>query len=299
MSICRSLMRCNPNPPSQCSRPNCMICANQPSNLSCYSNNVGYRFVCDRQPCNMSTNMNKLQTKDLLKQLETSKPKHIPAIYEGQTFRSSYVRAGQHLDKYEARDPKSWMWTHATQFHNSTADNFQTDYKYVRLKKFRDNLTRQTNEGLRQTQLEHLQSKGKVRVMNSKLDFTRPFMTHLQVHSGSTNAIPGQPCPAQPRVTTQQPSKSCKTVRFNCRSKVVKPKPVRPYRQKRKPVRRKPVRKVVKQTNQAKQTNHATDHQAEPSQSNKRRASTPLDDMVHKRAKLILDLSSIPHSSAC
>ena len=62
---------------------------------------------------------------------------------------------------------------------------------------------------------------------------------------------------------------------------------------------RKPVCLVAKQTNQAKQTKQATDHPAEPSKSNKRRASTPLDDMVHKRAKLILDLSSIPHSSAC
>ena len=49
------------------------------------------------------------------------------------------------------------------------------DYNFHITEGFISNLRRQTNERERQTQMERYQSKGKVNVLNSKIDFNQPF----------------------------------------------------------------------------------------------------------------------------
>ena len=53
-------------------------------------------------------------------------------------------------------------------------------------------LTRQIDEGRRQSVMEDLQSKKKVVCLNSKIDFIQPFKTHLQVVKGNVNVAPGK-----------------------------------------------------------------------------------------------------------
>ena len=73
------------------------------------------------------------------------------------------------------------MWRHAKSRHNGIIDDPRKYFKYVLLGFFRDNLGRHCNEGSRQTRLEDLQQQGKVTVLNSKIDFTRPFMVNLNM----------------------------------------------------------------------------------------------------------------------
>ena len=94
------------------------------------------------------------------------------------------------------------MFQHTQAVHDGVIgrDRGIHDFKYALLETFRDNLTRQVDEGRRQMVMEDLQSKNKVSVLNSKLDFIQPFKTHLRVHSGNINIAPG--------------TKDPKTVRF-------------------------------------------------------------------------------------
>ena len=68
--------------------------------------------------------------------------------------------------------------------------------------------------------MENLQQQGKVLVLNSKLDFTRPFMTHLTMQKGSGNLRPGQQLP--------QSSRSANTLAHSTQLRRVKPFKMKP-----------------------------------------------------------------------
>ena len=136
--------------------------------------------------------MKKLKTDKLVRQLNNWKAGNKPAIYEGQTYRSIFSRSKKHNDNYKAKDSKSsWMQQHAIQCHEGQTENEMTDYKLVPLHHYTDNLGRQTDEGVRQKIMEKFQTEGKIICLNSKLDFIKPFKTHLTVQTGNMNDRPG------------------------------------------------------------------------------------------------------------
>ena len=202
-SITRSLQKSNHDPPVNCGRPECAMCLNENSNFKCYKPKIGYRFVCNMPPCNSSINMKKISTSQLLNQLSTKQPTHPPAIYEGQSHRSSYSRNLGHFSKYKAKSKSSWMWRHNLSHHGGVIKNYKTDFKYTLLNNHKHLISKHCNEGWRQSKMEELQQAGKVLVLNSKLDFTRPFMRHLTMQTGSANTGPGQ---QQPHMSRPVPS---------------------------------------------------------------------------------------------
>ena len=86
------------------------------------------------------------------------------------------------------------MWHHTRDDHGGEVGEVRglSDYRFVPLRTHRDNLSRQTSEGYRQTLMEHLQSQGKVKCLNSKLDFVQPLMSNINVSKGNRNFRPGQ-----------------------------------------------------------------------------------------------------------
>ena len=157
---------------------------------------MGYRIVCTRFPCNSAINLSKLNTPNLLPQLTANKSGTKPAVYEGETFRTAYTRAKKHFDEYRLKYETSWMWSHTLSHHGGEATGM-SDYRFVMLGRFKDNLSRQVDEGWRQSELERLQREQRVLAMNSKIDFVKPFMTSLTVSKGSGNTKSGlkQPNP--------------------------------------------------------------------------------------------------------
>ena len=85
------------------------------------------------------------------------------------------------------------MFHHATTHHDGIIGpgKGNQDYKFQVTGHFRDNLTRQTNEGVRQTDMEKYQAENKITVLNSKIDFCQPMRTNLAVISKSNNIKPG------------------------------------------------------------------------------------------------------------
>ena len=103
-----------------------------------------------------------------------------PALYEGQTFRSVYTRSKQHVQAYLDKKADSWMVQHAEAQHQGIVGG-KGDFKLAITDKCRDNLTRQCGEGVGQATLEGYQQLGKVKLLNSKLDFNRLFLTSITV----------------------------------------------------------------------------------------------------------------------
>ena len=132
------------------------MCLDKDSNFKCYQSKIGYRFVCNQSPCNSSINMSKLSTNQLLKKLSNSQPKHLPAVYEGQSHRSSFSRNLGHLRKYKAKHSSSWMWRHTLSHHGGVINNYKTDYKYQLLNSHKLLISKHCNEGWRQTKFEEL-----------------------------------------------------------------------------------------------------------------------------------------------
>ena len=113
-------------------------------------------FVIDHPASSINMSKLKLQTNQLIKQLKTNKPANPHALYKGHSWRSSCTRNLNHFYKYRARNKNSWMWRHTVSHHNSQLEDYVTDYKYVLLDSYKDCLSRQANEGYRQTKPEEL-----------------------------------------------------------------------------------------------------------------------------------------------
>ena len=93
---------------------------------------------------------------------------------------------------------------HHTQTNHSGAigpNRGQTDYKIQLTDRFTNNLRRQAQEGERQLLMEEYQDNGKVNLLNSKLDFNKPFKSSLTVINKMSNIKPGIPGPIYPEQT--------------------------------------------------------------------------------------------------
>ena len=172
-------------------------------------NNIGYRIMCNREPCNNMLNMNKIDTNSLIKQLDDL-PDNLdvverPAIYEGESFRSGYTRSRQHWSKYTTKSgqPNSFMHHHTQTNHSGVIgpSRGQSDYKIQITDRFTNNLRRQAQEGERQLLMEEYQENGKVNLLNSKLDFNKPFKSSLTVINKISNIQPGITGPTYSELT--------------------------------------------------------------------------------------------------
>ena len=147
--IMSHLSRNNPFQRSSCGRPRCpLILGESKCNEDCYREGVIYSATCNR--C--------YQTK-----IDAGlDPK--PRVYIGETSRTLYTRAQQHLQDYrkacyegqgrhqnhsEEEDSKSsWMWDHSTEIHGGLM-NLEKDYTFSVISSHKDPLTRQTAEAIR------------------------------------------------------------------------------------------------------------------------------------------------------
>ena len=66
------------------------------------------------------------------------------------------------------------------------------DYKFQITDQYRSNIRRQAGIGERQLMMEGYQTEGKIKVLNSKIDFTKPFKSKLTALNKNINNIPGQ-----------------------------------------------------------------------------------------------------------
>ena len=87
------------------------------------------------------------------------------------------------------------MWNHTNAVHGGVVGNDRglLDYRFVLLDRYRDCLSRQSSEGFRQLQIEKKQSQNRAVCLNSKIDYIKPFKTHLSVNRGNINSGPGVP----------------------------------------------------------------------------------------------------------
>ena len=194
------LAKSNYKPDNICHRKDCKICINGPTNDKCFQSNIGYRIVCNRSPCSNRLDMEKIDNRNINKQISRL-PNNLvmgerPAIYKGETYRSGYNRSKQHWTKYTTKSGQqgSFMFHHTMTDHKGIiGDNKgMTDYRFQITDQYRGNLRRQAGEGERQLMIEEYQTEGKLKVLNSKIDFTKPFKSNLTVLNKNINNVPGQ-----------------------------------------------------------------------------------------------------------
>ena len=96
---------------------------------------------------------------DFRKQMKTIIPGNdIPSVYQGETFRSPFLRGRQHTSSYN--NPKerktNFMWLHTEKFHEGVIgeDKGIDGYKMVVTDFQTNNLWRQIKEGLLQTRMK-------------------------------------------------------------------------------------------------------------------------------------------------
>ena len=140
-----------------CNRKSYKICHHGGNAEICKISNFGYRILCNRSPCNQAIDMKKIDNHNLRRQLNhlDSKTTSRPAIYEGESFRTPFQRMEQQWAAYngpKSRE-KSFMWQHTKQQHQGVIGPHrgEDDYKVTVTEFFTNNLTRQSNEGSRQT----------------------------------------------------------------------------------------------------------------------------------------------------
>ena len=98
-TVVGKMSKSNPCPPPKCHRQDCIPCLHGLTDSRCYTNNIGYVIVCQRSPCCDSINLDnkKLQTEELRLQLDKLNIDDArPAIYSGESWRSSYSRSKTH-----------------------------------------------------------------------------------------------------------------------------------------------------------------------------------------------------------
>ena len=221
-TVSSSLSNANPCPDKICHRLDCKICLSGTSNGRCFTNNIGYRISCNRDPCNQLIDNNKLSDEQVRMQLQKINPDRQtdckPAIYEGETFRSAYTRSKQWWQRYNCKSGQktSALWHHTNTMHGGKIGDRkgEKDYKFAITKTFRNNLGRQSDEGKRQTVLETFQQQDKVQVLNSKIDFCQPLRTRLTVINKNTNQEPGQIETRQDRPLVQTKTNNTTTTTF-------------------------------------------------------------------------------------
>ena len=136
-------MRPNPIGNDKCGKDDCTVCKS--GGKMCHKNNVDYHFKC--KPCGET-----LDTK-----------------YLGESARNLYTRAGEHMKKYDRKDPNSFIFKHQKEYHNGEAPNFEMKV----VKSCKDPLTRQVTEAM-------LIKNHKGVLLNSKAEFFQPPIVRVR-----------------------------------------------------------------------------------------------------------------------
>ena len=92
--------------------------------------------------------------------------------YVGESSRSVYERAFNHLEDYRSKHEDSHTWSHALSHHQGRMD---LEFKFVIVKIFQKVLTRQISEALRTRQ------RGEDLILNKKRVFNRCAVPELAV----------------------------------------------------------------------------------------------------------------------
>ena len=162
------LVEKDPFPKLKCEKKKCFVWNSEESDsmkFSCNSNNVGYRLECDT--C-----------------IEKGKMR----VYEGESSRSARIRGAEHLADYEKQRSNSVLLKHKLNEHQQ--EEMRIKMKITR--KFKDPLTRQSNEAVRISQRN--QNKGEL--LNSKSEFNHPPLGRIVVEkqnfmkTNATNRLP-------------------------------------------------------------------------------------------------------------
>ena len=143
---------------AKCVQTNCPLCTDsehvqgdpEGGKIPCNSNNVGYRWQC-------------------LKCKERNKIK----MYEGETGRSARIRGLEHVKDLEKKRQNSVLFKHVETEHANEVVKFKMEIT----SKFKDALTRQSNEAVRISNRQDFQ------LLNSKSEFNHPPLARVVVQS--------------------------------------------------------------------------------------------------------------------
>ena len=206
-SLVSDLQVSNPFPNGYCGSVDCLMCSQEPSYGRCYKTNVGYQFECDRSPCNRETTANTTHpdpdrtTSDSEGEDDTNNNSMPPirARYQGETSRTGYTRAKQHLELYRSRSTqqraKSFMHKHTISHHDGIVgrEGGIHDYKMTVTHTFRKPMDRILDEAVRikhqEDQANCWTGSGEIGVesLNSKQDYFQSSCVRTNFSRGSQN----------------------------------------------------------------------------------------------------------------
>ena len=115
-----------------------------------FLNNVGYGLIC-----------------------HTCSERNIEKVYEGESARSARLRGAEHWRGFQKKDPKNVIYKHKQSDHPSEEINIQM----VITGKFKDALTRQSNEAVR------IQRRPNKTLLNSKSEMNHPKIARIRVQN--------------------------------------------------------------------------------------------------------------------
>ena len=180
VTVKQNVVKSNPFPRPSCGRPDCILDRTREGGCggNCFREGVGYSATCTR--CRQA------QQQD-----ENEPPREITNYaYTGETARSLYTRAKQHLNSYRSHLPgrkpiESWMWEHTASHHEGLMgpDNGAGDYQFRVQGVFDKPLYRQVDEAVRLGQIDAHglvledaggQWGGTVVSLNSRGEYFRP-----------------------------------------------------------------------------------------------------------------------------
>ena len=81
------------------------------------------------------------------------------------------------------------MWVHTEDSHEGVLgeNRGMEGYKFVPIHEYRNNMTRQCQEGPQQLEVEKLQKQQKVKCLTKKIDYIWPFKMSFTLSHGSNN----------------------------------------------------------------------------------------------------------------
>ena len=146
----------NPFKGSKCEEKKCPMCNNskyvegnpEDNKFPCNSNNVGYRWRCLK-----------------------CKERDITKIYEGETGRSARIRGSEHVNDLLKKRKNSVLFKHISSNHQ----NEDVKFKLEITGRFRDALSRQSNEAVR------IHNRSNAELLNSKSEFNHPPLARVVV----------------------------------------------------------------------------------------------------------------------
>ena len=145
------LVRSDPFEGGKCSRENCLPCKAGAKNSKCSKRNILYESSC-------------------LECLSVGRDSD--CTYVGESSRSAYERALEHVDAYKSKQADSHMWNHAANEHGGRQD---LKWKFVVVRVFQRALSRQVSEAVR------TRKRGEHLILNIKGVYNRCAVPELAV----------------------------------------------------------------------------------------------------------------------